>query len=314
MNQKIIYALGFFDGVHLGHQALLTACRSLADRHGCKAGAVTFTTHPDGLVAGKTPALLTTNEDKIRLLTAYGMEAVLALPFDKALMTTPWSDFLQSLVNDGAVGFVCGDDFRFGAGGSGTAERLADFCREKGLPYAIVPEQIWDGKRISSTRIRVCLEQGDMAQANRLLGHPMFLAGVVQTGKQLGRTIGIPTANLLLPEGLLVPKFGVYATKVTAKGKEYAAVTNIGTRPTVNGEGVTVESYLLDFDGDLYGKAITVAFYAFLRPEQKFDSLEELKTQIAADIAKVKGFLRRGRLWGVAPYKWHKKFKKHGKD
>lgn len=292
MNQKIIYALGFFDGVHLGHQALLTACRHLAERHGCKAGAVTFTTHPDGLVSGKTPALLTTNEDKKRLLYAYGMETVVELPFDKTLMTTPWSAFLEQLVASGAAGFVCGDDFRFGAGGSGTAEKLATFCEEKGLPFAVVPEQLLDGERISSTRIRAVLEQGDMEQTNRLLGHPMFFTGVVQTGKQLGRTIGIPTANLILPEGLIVPKFGVYATKVTAEGKEYAAVTNIGTRPTVNGEGVTVESYLLGFDGDLYGKAITIAFYAFLRPEQKFDSLEKLKTQIAEDIAQTRTILK----------------------
>ena len=292
MKEKIIYALGFFDGVHLGHQALLTACRQLAERHGCKAGAVTFTTHPDGLVFGKTPALLTTNKDKIRLLTVYGMETVTALPFDKTLMTTPWSDFLQTLVDNGAAGFVCGDDFRFGAGGSGTAEKLAAFCEEKGLPFAVVPEQLLDGERISSTRIRTVLEQGDMAQVNRLLGHPMTITGVVQSGKQLGRTIGIPTANLVLPEGLIVPKFGVYATKVFADGVEYAAITNIGTRPTVSGEGVTVEAHLLDFDGDLYGKEITIAFCAFLRPEQKFDSLDGLKAQITADIARVYAMLK----------------------
>lgn len=292
MKQKTIYALGFFDGVHLGHQALLTACRHLADKHDCKAGAVTFTTHPDGLVAGKTPALLTTNEDKKRLLHAYGMDTVVEMPFDRTLMTTPWSAFLEQLVKSGAAGFVCGDDFRFGAGGSGTAEKLAAFCEERKLPYAVVPEQLLDGERISSTRIRAVLEQGNMVQANRLLGHPLFLTGIVQTGKQLGRTIGIPTANLMLPEGLLIPKFGVYACKVEVEGKEYLAVTNIGTRPTVNGEGVTVEAHLLDFAGDLYGKRITVAFCAFLRVEQKFDALEKLKTQITADIAQVRTILK----------------------
>jgi len=290
--QKTIYALGFFDGVHLGHQALLKACRHLAERYGCKAGAVTFTTHPDGLVSGKTPALLTTNEDKIRLLTAYGMESVLALPFDKKLMTTPWTVFLVQMLEKDAAGFVCGDDFRFGAGGSGTAEKLAAFCEERTLPFAIVPEQLADGERISSTRIRVCLEQGDMAQANRLLGHPHTLSGQVISGKQLGRTIGVPTANLLLPTELIAPKFGVYATKVTVDGKIFAAVTNIGTRPTVEGEGVTVEAHLLDFAGDLYGKEITVAFYDFLRPEQKFANLDELKAQIAEDIAQTQGILK----------------------
>ena len=292
MKERTIYALGFFDGVHLGHQALLKACRELAECHGCKAGAVTFTTHPDSLVSGKTPALLTTNEDKRRLLRYYAMDTVVELPFDKQLMATLWTAFLEQLLEEGAAGFVCGDDFRFGAKGSGTAEKLAAFCKEKGLPYAIVPEQLLDGQRISSTRIRSVLEQGDMEQAKRLLGHPLILTGTVLAGKQLGRTMDIPTANLSLPESLVTPKFGVYACKVWAEGKEYLAVTNIGTRPTVEGEGITVEAHLLDFDGDLYGKEITVAFYDFLRPEQKFADLDALKTQIAADIAKVKGFPR----------------------
>ena len=286
MKEQTIYALGFFDGVHLGHQALLKACRSLAESHGCKAGAVTFTTHPDGLVAGKTPALLTTNEDKKRLLYAYGMDTVVELPFDRTLMTTHWSAFLTQLVEIGAAGFVCGDDFRFGAGGVGSAKKLAAFCEKRELPYAIVPEQLLDAERISSTRIRASLEQGNLAQVNRLLGHPMLLTGTVFSGKQLGRTIDVPTANLLLPPELIVPKFGVYACKVWTDGKVYLAVTNIGTRPTVDGEGVTVEVHLLDFDGDLYGKAITVAFYQFLRPEQKFENLDQLKVQIAADVAK----------------------------
>ena len=155
MKEQTIYALGFFDGVHLGHQALLKYCRSLAESHGCKAGAVTFTTHPDGLVAGKTPALLTTNEDKKRLLYAYGMDTVVELPFDRTLMATHWSAFLTQLVEIGAAGFVCGDDFRFGAGGIGTAQKLAAFCRQRELPCAIVPEQLLDAERISSTRVRL---------------------------------------------------------------------------------------------------------------------------------------------------------------
>ena len=288
MDQQTIFALGFFDGVHLGHQALLTACRHLAAKHRCRAGVATFLGHPVGLVSGKAPALLNTNEDRKRLLLTYGAESVLELPFDKALMETPWADFLENLLEKGAGGFVCGEDFRFGRRGEGTAEKLADFCRERGLPWAIVPEQDAGGSRISSTRIRDLLEQGDVKTANRLLGHPHFLSGTVITGKQLGRTIGIPTANLQFPEGTLVPKLGVYATTVVADGKNYAAVTNIGTRPTVNGQGVNAECHLLDFQGDLYGKQILVLFRDFLRPEQKFDSLEALKTQIAADIAKTR--------------------------
>ena len=293
MNQKIIFALGFFDGVHLGHQALLKACRELAEEHGCRAGVVTFTAHPDALVFGKAPVLLTTTEDRKRLLRAYGTESVWELPFDKEIMSTHWSDFLTQLVQAGAAGFVCGDDFRFGAGGNGTAKKLAAFCESRGLPCAIVPEQIMDGGRISSTRIRELLEAGEVAAANRLLGHSHILSGIVTEGKQLGRKLGFPTANLPLPDGVLIPKRGVYATKVTVGEKDYLAVTNIGTRPTVDGEGVNAECHLLDFAGDLYGKEITLAFYDFLRPEQKFADLNALKEQIDADTAKVsKGFPR----------------------
>ena len=291
MDQKTIFALGFFDGVHLGHRALLKACRDLAEKHNCRTGVVTFTAHPDALVLGKTPVLLTTTEDRKRLLQAYGAESVLELPFDNKLMSTHWSDFLAQLAQAGAEGFVCGDDFRFGAGGNGTAKKLAAFCESRDMPCTIVPEQVMDGGRISSTRIRELMEAGEVAAANRLLGHCHILSGIVTEGKQLGRKLGFPTGNLPLPAGVLIPKFGVYATKVTVDDKTYAAVTNIGTRPTVNGQGVNAESHLLDFAGDLYGKEITVAFCDFLRPEQKFDSLEQLKAQIAVDIAKASKML-----------------------
>jgi len=290
---KKIYALGFFDGVHLGHQALLKECRRLAEQNGCAAAAVTFTTHPDGLVFGKAPALLNTTEDKARILSAFGMADVLALPFDETLMRTPWAEFLEALIALGGAGFVCGDDFRFGAKGEGTAEKLAAFCKERDLPCAIVPEQVLDGERISSSRIRACLEQGDLNQANRLLGHPMMLTGTVQTGKQLGRALGFPTANLVFPEGLIVPRFGVYACGVRIDEKVHYAVANIGTRPTVDGEGVTIEVHLLDFDGDLYGKEVSVAFYKFLRPEKKFASLEELQREIQKNVLETRTLLEK---------------------
>lgn len=288
MNQQRILALGFFDGVHLGHQALLKACRLLAEKHGCRAGVVTFTAHPDALVLGKAPVLLTKTEDRKRLLQAYGAQSILELPFDKEIMTTYWSDFLTQLVQAGAAGFVCGEDFRFGAGGNGTAKKLAAFCESRNMPCTIVPEQVMDGERISSTHIRSLLEQGDVEVANRLLGHAHILSGMVTEGKQLGRELGFPTANLPLPDGVLIPKFGVYATQVTVDGKTYPTVTNIGTRPTVNGQGVNAECHLLDFAGDLYGKEITVAFYGFLRPEQRFADLNALKAQIAADTAQTR--------------------------
>ena len=147
-----------------------------------------------------------------------------------------------------------------------------------------MPEQDLDGSRISSTRIRQLLESGDLGNANKLLGHPHMLSGIVVTGKQLGRTIGVPTANIAYPGELQPLTNGVYACKAAVDGTEYPAVTNLGVRPTVNGQGVNAECHLLDFSGDLYGKEITVELLAFLRPERKFGSVEELSTQVHADM------------------------------
>ena len=286
---KTVYALGVFDGVHLGHQALLKACAELAKQENCAAGAVTFDTHPDGLISGKAPTLLCTVEDRKKLIESYGIDQVLILPFDENLRTQPWQDFLHMLVKKGAAGFVCGDDFRFGYKGTGNAALLADFCKEQGIPCAIVPEQTVDGVRISSTYIRACIEEGRMEEAVRFLGHPYCITGTVIPGRQLGRTIGIPTANIQIPDGLVIPKFGVYACKVD----NHMAVTNVGTRPTVNGHHVTVEPWILDFEGDLYGRELQLHFYKFLRPEQKFGSLEELKAEIEKNAAQTRKFFEK---------------------
>ena len=281
MKQSIIYALGFFDGVHLGHQGLLKACCALAESAGCSAGVATFGNHPDALVHGSAPQLINTLSDRKRLLARFSVGRVLELPFDEALKTMPWEAFLDMLRTQyDAAGFVCGADFRFGHKGSGTAESLADYCKHSGLPCAVAPELKIGDTTVSSTHIRGLLEAGSVEEANRFLGHPHVLTGEVVTGRKLGRTLGIPTANLLIPEGVVCPRHGVYACKALAEGKEYLAVTNVGSRPTVGGHRVTVEPWLLDYEGDLYGKSITLLFYAFLREEKKFDSLEDLKAEI----------------------------------
>ena len=288
MTNNTIYALGFFDGVHLGHAALLAACRDLAAETGASPGVVTFDGHPDTLVRGITPALLNTSADRALLLKQHGMETVITLPFDRALMDMPWQDFVQLLITEyHAAGFVCGSDFRFGHRGEGTAEALAQL----GFPCRIVPQQYLDGIRISSTYIRSLLEEGRMEEAVRFLGHPHILTGTVEHGRHLGRTIGIPTANLHIPEGVLTPRHGVYACKATLEtGEEYLAVTNIGSRPTVNGHRITVEPWLLDFSGDLYGQRLTLSLYSFLRPEKKFSDLEELSAQIRKNEAQTRKF------------------------
>lgn len=277
-----IYALGFFDGVHLGHAALMEGCRELARARGTTPGVVTFGNHPDGLVLGRSPGLISTDRDREKLLReTFSMERVVTLPFDEKMCATGWREFLTMLVSDyGADGFVCGDDFRFGRRGEGTAEDLCRFCRERGLGSLVVPQMDLDGVRVSSTYIRTLVEAGDMERARRFLGHPYRLTGTVIHGKGLGGRLGFPTANLPFPDSLARPRFGVYACM--AEGPDFCrmAVTNLGIRPTVNGQGVNAESWILDYDGGLYGRELTLRFYKFLRPERKFASLEELREAI----------------------------------
>jgi len=291
MKNSYIYALGFFDGVHLGHLALLKACRRLADEAGCKAAAVTFSSHPDTLVLGKTPMLINTIEDRVQLLKDSGMDDVVVLPFDKKMQTLRWQDFLTFLrAQYHAAGLVCGHDFRFGNRGEGNADLLAAYCKENDMSFAVVPEQKLSGITVSSTHIRSLLEKGELAEAGKFLGHPHILSGEVVSGRKLGRTLGIPTANLSIPEDVVQLPFGVYACKAAADGQTYLAVTNIGNRPTVGGHRITVEPWLLDFDGDLYGKNLTLSFYAFLRCEQKFPSLDALKEEISKNAAQTRKF------------------------
>lgn len=292
MKQKKIFALGFFDGVHLGHQALLRICCRLAKEQTAIPAAITFPLPPSAVLRHIEPNMITSITERTALLRQYGMKEVRLFSADKATFSMEWWGFLELLMAEGAAGFVCGEDFRFGAYGTGTVACLTTFCAERNLPCVIVPEQTMDGEKISSTRIRTLLEQGDVENANRLLGHPHILTGIVEHGQHLGRTIGIPTANIPLPAGVLTPSFGVYACTVQVDGHTHLAVTNIGTRPTVNGNGITVEPWLLDYSGDLYGKELTLQFHKFLRPEQKFANLAELKAQIQKDAAETRKLLK----------------------
>lgn len=296
MSKKCVYALGFFDGVHLGHASLLEACRNLANELGCRAGVVTFSSHPDALVRGTAPGLITTLADRDKLLRQrFGMDTVVTLPFDRAMMNTPWQDFFQSLLEThGAAGLVCGADFRFGRRGEGSGEKLMAACREAGIPGIVIPQRELEDVPVSSTHIRYLVEMGMMADAVRFLGHPYVLSGKVVHGHQLGRRLGMPTANLMLPKELVVPRLGVYACHCLVEGRRYDAVTNIGTRPTVAGIGITVETWILeDYRGDLYGKEITLEFHRFLRPELRFPDLETLQAAVRRDAEQTRDILSR---------------------
>ena len=289
-HQKRIFALGFFDGVHLGHQALLTECVRMAKAMDVETAAITFEQHPQSLFSAQIPPLLTTLQDRCRMLGRYGICHVYAFPVTAAVMGKPWQEFLEELMDSGAVGFVCGDDFRFGRGGTGNARTLQAFCRERELPCVIVPEQSLNGVRISSSYIRSQIESGDMATAVRFLGHGHTLTGTVVTGRKLGHKLGFPTANIELPQGVIVPRHGVYACRAFVGEKSYMAVCNVGNRPTVEGHQVRTETWLLDFEGDLYGQSVTLEFLYFLRPEQRFESLEQLREAVLRDAENTRKF------------------------
>lgn len=291
MRDRII-ALGFFDGVHLGHGGLLKRTRQLADRNHMTAAALSFDTHPDELVLGKKVPLLNTIAEREYLMrTCYGTEELLPYHFDRAAMAQPWDKFVETLAGEyRAAHVVCGQDFRFGAGGLGTPEKLSRKCRELGIGCDCIPEITMEGEIISSTIIRRLLLNGETAKAVRFLGHPHIITGTVTGGRKIGRTLGIPTANLLFEPEILVPKFGVYAAKAFVSGKELLAVVNIGTRPTVEGHRVTIEPWLLDFDGDLYGEPLRLELYDFLRPEKKFESLTALKNEILKNAEETREF------------------------
>lgn len=286
---KRVIALGFFDGVHLGHAALLNKARQEADRLGCTAAALTFECHPDEVILRrKTPLLNTLEQRRTLMKEAFGMDEVIILPFDRAMMQMPWQQFVRSVLcgRFEAQAVVCGHDFTFGHRGEGDAQKLCDAFGEN---CHVIEAVELDGEVVSSTAIRICLQQGSVEKANRMLGRNHFLTGTVIHGKHLGRKIGIPTANLLLPEGVVIPAYGVYASVVDGR----PAVTNIGIRPTLeDGEIPTVESRLLDFSGDLYGKTIKVELLHYLRPERKFATVEELKKQILLDSEETENLLK----------------------
>ena len=290
---KRIFALGFFDGVHLGHQALLRECVRLARSMDVETAAITFERHPQSLFHTDIPPLLTTIRDRFRLLLRYGIDHVYPLPVTAEVMGKPWRAFLLELMEYGAAGFVCGHDFRFGSRGEGNAELLRQFCRERKLPCVIVPEQSLDGVRISSSYIRKQIAEGDMATAVRYLGHGHMLTGTVVTGRKLGHKLGFPTANIELPDGVIVPRHGVYACRAYVGENSYMAVCNVGSRPTVQGHQVRTETWLLDFSGDLYGQSVTLEFFWFLRPEQRFQSLDALKEAVLQDAENTRKFFEK---------------------
>lgn len=291
----LIAAIGNFDGVHLGHQYLLDETAAFAKECGARAGAVLFEPHPRRYFRPDDPPfLLTTPDLRDELLRAHGAEEIIQLKFDKALASLTPEQFVVGVLKQqlGLAGAVTGADFHFGAGRAGDGATLKTIGEAAGLRIKLVAPLKGDPatEKFGSSAVRAALRDGDVKEAAAMLGRPWSVRGEVQEGQKLGRTLGFPTANMTLGE-VMEPRRGVYAVRAVVDGEAYAAVSNFGRRPTIGDGAPLLETHLFDFDGDLYGKRIDVAFFDFLRDEEKFDGLDALKAQIAADSEKARALL-----------------------
>jgi len=287
----VVLAIGVFDGLHLGHRAVLDRAQEEARRIQGTAVPLSFDPHPARVLRpANAPLLLTATEHKLRLLRSMGFSHALVLPFDTSMAATSADDFICSLAGAAhPLAAICvGHQWSFGKGREGNLESLAKLGGRLGFAEIGVPELLGEGEAVSSTRIRNAVASGDFEQARRLLGRAYSVLGEVQHGRALGRTLGFPTANLGLFNEQLPPQ-GVYAVRVAgiAGAAALPGVANLGTRPTVSETAVppTLEVHLLGFSGDLYGAVLEVEFVSFLRGERKFDSVELLRQQIQRDAA-----------------------------
>jgi len=277
-----VVALGNFDGVHVGHQALLAEAKRLGEALSLPVAVWSFASLPG--------EALTTPEGRATYLHAYGADEVIYDTFLRVREFTPERFFREVLVEAlNAKACVCGFNYSFGRYGAGHADMLEALCRKAGILCRVVPEVALDGETVSSTRIRALLREGRVEEATVLLGHPYALTGRVEGGRHFGRTMGIPTLNQRFEEGICLPKRGVYATFCRLNGEVYPSVTNIGCCPTVtDGHETVVETHVLDFQGELYGEEVEVGFLRWLREEKKFSSVEALKEEIEGNCREAK--------------------------
>ena len=278
--------LGKFDGIHKGHQKLMKKVLEKREA-GLKSVVFTFGQMPGTVFLGNKGRTILTKEERQRHLESMGIDYMVECPFVPQIIQMEPEKFIEEiLVNQLHVKYVAvGPDFRFGHNRKGDCRMLQELSSVYGYEVEVLEKECLDDKIISSTYVRDMLEKGEMESVANLLGYPYYVAGTVIHGHKIGRRIGIPTTNLLPDEEKMLPPNGVYLTKTLFEGKEIFGITNIGVKPTISGEEAKgIETHLFEFDGDLYGKELTVEFYAFRRPEQKFDSLDQLKAQLTDDI------------------------------
>jgi riboflavin kinase/FMN adenylyltransferase len=302
-----VVALGTFDGVHLGHMEILRRCASRGRQENMPSVAFTFHTHPLEIIRPQfAPRLLTDVEDKLALIQAQGIENTVIAQFDSEMARATPEEFVREILVDSlrAKWVVAGFNYTFGWKAKGNAETLKDLGEKYGFSVEISNPVVVDGTPVSSTRIRSSLAKGDVEEASIMLGRPFSIKGKIIKGESRGKSLGYPTINMDVPHGIALPKRGVYAARVYVKGCMFAAVTNVGVRPTFSGENMSVETYIIGFEGDLYGETLRVFFAKRLRDEIKFSSGEALSYQISQDVERTKELLGnwnpRDRVFGIS--------------
>lgn len=286
--EKTYVAIGAFDGIHIGHRTLIKKAVNEAKKNGGKSIVFTFLNHPLEIVnSKKAPKLINSLEEKKHIIEQLGVDYLILQPFTKEFSDKTPKEFVADILEKilKAKKIFVGFNFTFGRGGNGTTDSLKILCDEKGIDVNIEEAIKMEEKVVSSTYIRQMLSQGKLEIANRCLGQPFLIMGVVEHGRKLGRVLGFPTANLKILNKIY-PPFGIYGGKVKIENEDrvYDAVINIGKNPTLKPDEKSIEVHILDFNRDIYGKKIYVSLYEFLREEKKFNSMDELKETIAKDI------------------------------
>ncbi|MBO5981880.1 MAG: bifunctional riboflavin kinase/FAD synthetase [Clostridia bacterium] len=285
---KSAVALGFFDGVHVGHKAVIENAVKYSRENNIPAVVWTFLNSPK-----KASLSITDNDERKAFFEALGVDILIVFPFSDDVKGLTKDKFVNTVLKENlnAQKVFCGFNYSFGAGGKGTPEELKQLCEKQDISVEISKEISVDGETVSSTRIREYIENGFPEKASRLLGRPYSISGTVTNGKKLGRTLGFPTANVQIPENKVFPKDGVYLTVTSFEGKSLYGITNIGTNPTVDEKIRRAENFIFDFGEDIYGKEIKIEFLRFIRGERKFDSVELLAAQVKKDIETAKSYI-----------------------
>ena len=282
IKEDTVVALGDFDGVHLAHKKLMRETVKKAKEDGIASAVYIFDKN------NKKGKVITSQELKESLIFYEGIEIIAVQETNEDFFKTSCEDFVKNIIKGklNAKFVVAGRNYTFGKGGKGTSKLLCELCEKEGIKALIIEDVLYENKTISSSEIRNLLAEGDIEKANTLLGYNYIIKGKVEKGKQLGRTLGFPTANVYPEENIALPRFGVYLAEVEISGEKLKAIVNVGVRPTVNGKEPSVEAYIKGIERDLYGEEIKISFIKFIRGEKKFASVDELKKQIEADAEK----------------------------